>query len=54
VYAGFRDHEQAFEWLNKAYNQHDCNLPWLKLDPFMDELRSDPRLAELMHRMGLP
>jgi tetratricopeptide (TPR) repeat protein len=54
VYAGLRDHEDAFEWLNKAYNQRDDQLTWLKLDPFIDELRSDPRLAELMHRMGLP
>jgi TolB-like protein/tetratricopeptide (TPR) repeat protein len=54
VYAGFRDHEHAFEWLNKAYNQRDDQLTWLRVDPYIDELRSDPRLAELMHRMGLP
>ncbi len=54
VYAGLRDRERAFEWLNKAYNERDSQLTWLKLDPFIDELRSDPRLAELMRRMGLP
>ena len=54
VYAGLRDHEHAFEWLNKAYNQRDCQLTWLKLDPLIDELRSDPRFADLMRRIGLP
>jgi hypothetical protein len=54
VYAGLRDHEHAFEWLNKAYNQRDCQLTLLKLDPFVDGLRSDRRLADLMHRMGFP
>jgi TolB-like protein/DNA-binding winged helix-turn-helix (wHTH) protein/Flp pilus assembly protein TadD len=54
VYAGSRDYEHAFEWLNKAYDQRDCQLTWLKLDPLMDNLRSDPRLADVMHRVGLP
>jgi hypothetical protein len=53
VYAGLRDHEHAFEWLIEAYNQRDCRLTLLKLDPFIDGLRSDRRLADLMHRMGL-
>jgi hypothetical protein len=52
VYAGLRDYEQAFEWLNKAYNQRDCQLTQLKRDPFMENLRSDSRLADLMHRVG--
>jgi TolB-like protein/DNA-binding winged helix-turn-helix (wHTH) protein len=54
VYAGLRDYEQAFQWLNKAYNHRDSQLSWLKLDPLIDNLRSDPRLADLMHRVGLP
>jgi TolB-like protein/DNA-binding winged helix-turn-helix (wHTH) protein/Flp pilus assembly protein TadD len=52
VYAGLRDYEQAFDWLNKAYNQRDCQLTWLNRDPFMESLRSDPRYADLMHRVG--
>jgi hypothetical protein len=54
VYTGLRDHDHAFEWLNKAYNQRDCQVSCLKLDPLIDDLRSDPRLADLMHRVGLP
>ena len=54
MYAGLRDYEQAFKWLNKAYNHRDSQLSWLKLDPLIDNLRSDPRLADLMHRVGLP
>jgi len=54
VYAGLRDYGQAFQWLNKAYNHRDSQLSWLKLDPLIDNLRSDPRLADLMHRVGLP
>ncbi len=54
VYAGLGEKEQAFEWLDKAYNGQDSNLVYLKVDPMFDSLRSDPRYADLLRRVGLP
>ncbi len=54
VYAGLGENEQAFEWLDKAYDGQDSNLVYLKVDPMFDNLRSDPRYANLWRRVGLP
>jgi TolB-like protein/DNA-binding winged helix-turn-helix (wHTH) protein/Tfp pilus assembly protein PilF len=54
-YGELDDKDRAFAWLEKCYEQHDGVLRFLKVDPFWsDKLRSDPRFAELVHRMGLP
>jgi tetratricopeptide (TPR) repeat protein len=54
VYIGLGDKERAFEWLDKAYDERSFDLPWIKADPRMDPLRSDPRYQELLLRLGLP
>ncbi|SRR6266568_6996934 len=55
VYGELDDKDRAFAWLEKSYQQHEMMLQFLKVDPFWsDNLRSDPRFAELVHRMGLP
>jgi TolB-like protein/DNA-binding winged helix-turn-helix (wHTH) protein/Tfp pilus assembly protein PilF len=54
VYAGLGDKDRAFEWLNRAYKERDGQLTSLGFDPFFDSLRSDPRFADLVRRMGLP
>jgi TolB-like protein/Tfp pilus assembly protein PilF len=54
VYTGLGENDRAFEWLNKAYQQRDCQLTWLKLDPMIDALRPDPRFQDLVRRVGLP
>ena len=53
VYAGLGDRDEAFAWLEKAYEAHDKGLTYLKMDPCMDPLRSDPRFQSLLHRVGL-
>ncbi len=53
VYAGLGDKEKAFEWLENAYHAHDVGLVYLKIDPCLDPLRSDPRFADLLRRVGL-
>jgi tetratricopeptide (TPR) repeat protein len=47
------DKEQAFEWLEKAYEERDEGLTRLKLDPRYKSLREDPRYAELLRRIGI-
>ena len=54
VYARLGDKEQTLNWLEKAYQQHDAYVVYLKIDPQFDSLRSDRRVADLMRRIGLP
>jgi len=54
VYAGLGNKEQAFAWLEKSYSVRDKGLTYLKIDPCIDPLRSDPRFANLLRRVGLP
>lgn len=53
VYAGLDRKEQAFEWLEKAYQEHDLNLIPLVVDPTVDSLRQDPRFTRLLQLTGL-
>jgi TolB-like protein/Tfp pilus assembly protein PilF/tRNA A-37 threonylcarbamoyl transferase component Bud32 len=54
VYAGLGQKDNAFAWLDKAYEEHSFNLSHLKVEPRFDPLRSDPRFADLLRRIGLP
>jgi tetratricopeptide (TPR) repeat protein len=53
-YADSGDKDHAFEWLNTAYQEHDVNLINLRTDFAFDSLRSDPRYAELVRKIGFP
>jgi TolB-like protein/Tfp pilus assembly protein PilF len=53
VYAGLGEKNQAFDWLEAAYRAHDVGLVYLKVDPCLDPLRSDPRFTDLLQRVGL-
>ena len=54
VYARLGEKDQAFAWLEKAYVQHADGLVRLKEELAFDNLRSDPRYADLLRRIGLP
>jgi len=54
VYAGLGDKDQAFEWLEKAYDERAFQIQWLKVEPRWDPLRGDPRFADLLKRVGIP
>jgi TolB-like protein/DNA-binding winged helix-turn-helix (wHTH) protein/Tfp pilus assembly protein PilF len=53
VYIGLGDKDQAFVWLEKAYQERSNPLALFKVSPTVDSLRSDPRFADLLRRIGL-
>ena len=48
------DKAKALDWLEKAYEEHDPNLPYISCFPRCDPLRSEPRFQALLRRMGIP
>ncbi|MDQ1639785.1 MAG: eukaryotic-like serine/threonine-protein kinase [Pyrinomonadaceae bacterium] len=54
AYAALGEKDAAFAELEKAYQTHDWFFQRLKVDPFMDPLRDDPRFNDLVKRIGLP
>jgi TolB-like protein len=54
IYAWRGENDQAFEWLDRSYAQHDPGLSSVKTDPFLTKLRTDRRYAALLRKMNLP
>jgi serine/threonine-protein kinase len=54
VYAFRGDADKAFEWLDRAYEQHDPGVMAIIDNPFTRELRSDARFGEFCTKIGLP
>ena len=54
VYAGLGDKDQAFAWLEKDFQARSGLLPRVRWYVPYESLRSDPRYADLLRRMGLP
>jgi serine/threonine protein kinase/Tfp pilus assembly protein PilF len=54
VYAGLEDKDQAFLSLEKACEERFNRLAYVKVEALWDPLRSDPRFAELLRRVGIP
>jgi serine/threonine-protein kinase len=54
VYIGLGDKEQAFAALEQAHEARSWYMTWLKEAPEFNSLRSDPRFADLVRRVGLP
>jgi hypothetical protein len=53
-YARLGEKDQAFEWLEKAYAEHSRDLVHVRENLVFDNVRSDPRFADLLRRIGLP
>jgi TolB-like protein/DNA-binding winged helix-turn-helix (wHTH) protein/Flp pilus assembly protein TadD len=54
IYAGLEEKDKAFEWLEKAYEDHSIvSVGYIKTNPMFDPLRSDPRFADLLRRTNL-
>jgi len=53
-YVALGEHAQAFQWLDKAYEDRTWDLPYVNVDPAYDPLRDDPRFQDLLRRMNFP
>ncbi len=54
LYAGLGDKDEAFAWLDQAFEERSAYLMEIHVDPMFDPLRADPRFAEFVRRVGLP
>jgi len=54
AYAGLGDKDQAFAWLERCFEQRRIRMQWLRVDPMLAPLRTDPRFDNLARRIGLP
>jgi len=53
-YADLGDKDHAFEWLEAAYKEHDGGIVAIPTDFMLDPIRSDPRYADLVRKIGFP
>ncbi len=54
VYTAMGNKDLAFQWLDKAYADHELEMYWLKVEPSFRPLHSDPRWSDLMDKMSFP
>jgi TolB-like protein/Tfp pilus assembly protein PilF len=52
-YLALGDYDQAFAWLERAYREQSNILMFLRVGPFFDPVRNDPRFKDLVRRVGL-
>ena len=53
VYVVLDEKDEALQWLERDYQDRGVDMLSLKVDPLLDSLRSDPRFADLVRRVGL-
>jgi len=53
AYLGLGDNEQALVWLERAYQEQSNIVQLIKVHPYFDPLREDPRFKDLIHKVGL-
>jgi TolB-like protein/cytochrome c-type biogenesis protein CcmH/NrfG len=53
LHVGLGEQDAAFKWFDKAYGERNDRLVYLGVDPLAEPLRSDPRFAKLLSRIGL-
>jgi len=54
VYLGLGYKEEAYRWLEKAFDERSAWMVYLNIDPRLDNLRSESRFKELVRKIGLP
>ncbi len=53
LYCGLGEEELAMEWLERAFQERDVWLVWLKVEPRLDRLRHATRFEQLLQQIGL-
>jgi hypothetical protein len=54
AYLGLGDREQAFAWLERAAEERSSMTQFVRVHPYLDPLRDDPRFRDLLRRMNFP
>ena len=54
VHVSLGEKDAAFQWLDKALEQRSWELAFLQVEPWLDDLRGDPRFGRLLERMAFP
>ena len=54
IYSVMGEIDQAFDWLEKSYEDHEVEMYWLKVEPPFEPIRGDPRYQEMLDRVGFP
>jgi eukaryotic-like serine/threonine-protein kinase len=54
IYTGLGEREKVFEWLEQAVKERSGFLPFLKVEPILDELKDDLRFQTLLETVGFP
>jgi len=54
VYLGLGEKERALELLEQAYRERSWELVFLRVEPWVDILRDNPRFQDLLRRMSFP
>jgi hypothetical protein len=53
LYTQVDERDEAFKWLDKACDNKEGDLVWLKVSPYWDKLRDDPRYMDILRRLKL-
>ena len=54
IYAQMGEIDTAFNWLDKAYEDHEVEMFWLKVEPPFEPLHNDPRWQVMLEKVGFP
>jgi len=52
IYVALEERERAFQWLERAFEERDEHLVWIKVDPRLESIRSDARFRNLLKKLG--
>jgi hypothetical protein len=54
VLMGLGENDEAFKWLDKAYQERVWIMGFIKVEPVFDSVRADARYRDYVHKIGLP
>ena len=54
VHIGLREPQKALDWLERAIDQRNPHVLWIRVSQLYDPLRGEPRFPELVARLNLP